>query len=854
MIAFIKSNRLNVAPTTPFSGALAISLAAVLCLAVVPAAWGQAAARQAQQDPQQPQDPPQQDAAENADGQQAEQEEEVQLPKLEEMQPLSLARLMKGPPEDWVVLIRNDEVVVVQPVRPRPNTLEFIEQRIRNPAKYEPADIGVDEAGRPLGPRALAQKKREWRRTLPYLELHLPFNEKDKTEAADQKYYIEYKKVKQIIYFEDMQLAQIDRFLDAKKISEAYEMIVVLRKRDPKWPGLAFREFRLLFAEAELYLDKGRNEFALVNLEQLHDRNPDYPELSRTMGEVFDEEISSAYENEDFRRARHFLARIKKRYPEHDVARKWTEKFESQAASLMEQAEAAEAGGDIKQAVAHVEQAARVWPSAKGLSRLHSRLANRHQILRVGVLFQPKEGAGPEASTVADLRRTSLIHTRLFEPDNLDGAIVRYRSRFLSQWEPSSLGRRINFQLRPHRQPWESQDVLIAVPLIQQFGAKMDTRSDTYDERFSDRVATVSLRTPFEFNVTFDSVPFRAEPLFTFPLAADGSFKSTGKEENRVTYERAIPEPDDERQFHVAQIDELQYPSYEKAMQGLLRGEVQMLPHLKLSDVAKISEHPSFFVLKYQLPVTHVVQFNPEKKSLRSKALRRALASSLNREQMLTEHVLQNALPEQGRLTSAPYPRSSYAYNERVPPHRYDIELALALTLAAKKDLGSKQLPTLKLRCAPDQASRDVAELLIKNWARVGINVELLPASTSEDGSDEEKDWDLVYRTVTMHEPAVELWPMLTLKPTAELEDLRHLPNWLRDKFVSLDRAANWTRAEQLLHELQESLAAEMLVIPLWEVDDYMIVRKTIRNVPEAPMSTYDKIEQWVVQPWYPRD
>ncbi len=180
-------------------------------------------------------------------------------------------------------------------------------------------------------------------------------------------------------------------------------------------------------------------------------------------------------------------------------------------------------------------------------------------------------------------------------------------------------------------------------------------------------------------------------------------------------------------------------------------------------------------------------------------------------------------------------------------PHRYDLELALALTIAARRDLKG-EIPPLKLRCTADKTDREIAELLIKNWARVGIKVELLPSDSNSD------DWDIVFRKVTMHEPAVELWPMLTLKPTAEIDDLKNLPNWLRQKFVELDRVANWSLAETLLHELQQSIAAEMLMIPLWEVDEYFIVRKTVRGIPEEPISTYDKIEQWVVQPWYPRD
>ncbi len=805
------------------------------------------------QDQQADQPPAEENAAENpdepaADNPEGEAEaEEKPLPTLEEMQPLSVEQLMKGPAEDWVVLNFKEQVVVVQPVEPRPNTLETLAEWAKEPRKYEPQDLGRDEEGNPLEGEALENARRLWRKSLAYVKVHMPFDAENITEEADREYFIKTREIKQIIYFEDMMLKQIDAFLDNGQISEAYEMVVALRRRNSQWPGLEFREQRLLFAEAKRLQQEGKHELAFVDLEQLHQRVPDFPQLSEAMGEAADGMISSAYDAGDYRRARHFLKRLETQYPQHRTAARWTETMTARTAELMDQAQAAESAGDIEKALAATETATQIWPTASGLRTLYARLARRHQKLRVGVLTLPGDDVSPLDRTPADDRQRELTQSALFEPDFLDEQIVRYRSRYLNEWEPTNLGRRIRFELRPFRQTWESQPVTNAMPMIRQLADKLRSDSQTFDERLSDRISSVSLKSPFVFDVEFDSVPLRPESLFSYALSAPGSFELSQRDAQSVTYRRAIPEPADEKEFHVAEVIEQKYDTHEKAIQALLRGQVDMLPQVPLRDVDVLRDHPQFFVHKYQLPKTHVVQFNIRNKALRSRSLRRAMAACIDSERLLEEFVLKAPNNGKARLTSAPFPQTSYAYDPAVQPLSYDLELAVALSVAARKELGGA-FPKLTLRAPPDPESRAVAKQLIAAWSRIGLDVTLADV----DAPVTDDNWDVAYRKVSMREPAVELWPLLTGTDQAEIADLERLPHWLRQKLLELDGVSDWARAEGLLHALHRDLLAEVQLIPLWETDEYLLVRKTVRGVPEAPISTYDGIEQWVVQPWYP--
>jgi hypothetical protein len=107
---------------------------------------------------------------------------------------------------------------------------------------------------------------------------------------------------------------------------------------------------------------------------------------------------------------------------------------------------------------------------------------------------------------------------------------------------------------------------------------------------------------------------------------------------------------------------------------------------------------------------------------------------------------------------------------------------------------------------------------------------------------------------VQLEEPVAELWPLLTLEPTARIEGLAFLPDWLRQELIELDRAGDWKTAVSRLHALHAHLAAEALLIPLWEVDDFVVLRRTIRGLPEPPMHVYQDIEQWIARPWLPSE
>jgi hypothetical protein len=134
---------------------------------------------------------------------------------------------------------------------------------------------------------------------------------------------------------------------------------------------------------------------------------------------------------------------------------------------------------------------------------------------------------------------------------------------------------------------------------------------------------------------------------------------------------------------------------------------------------------------------------------------------------------------------------------------------------------------------------------IIKSWQRVGIHAEIVPALPGVK-------WDVAYRTLRLEEPLVQLWPFLAADAGTRLEDLRHLPDWLREELLALDNVSDWKSVVSRLQQLHAHLFAEAECIPLWEVDDALVIRKNVRDLPAVKFVTpYQAADRWIVQPWF---
>ncbi len=780
-------------------------------------------------------------------------EEDLPLPSLEEMQVPTVEELHKQQ-LDWIIVLQKDaeRVLVTKRVNPRPDTIAKMQAAIEESKKWPRPETDEERED---------QKKK--RNDLNYLTIFLP------GEADENEYQIHLNSIRRIIYHEDLILRRAGLFMDEGKLRDAFELIFALERQLPNWSGLAESKNRLVFLEADAALARNDAETALTYLEELHGRDPKYPRLYAQLGVAADALISAAHSSEDFRGARFFLRRLEAREAKHEVAQKWHESMLSEARSELAKAAKAASNGAHDVAATAVDRAAFVWPETPGLPEAHRRYANRFQRVKVGVVRWAGEKTSYALSPPAEERQERLTQFRVFEVSHVDDA-THYRTPLFEQWVPMDLGRQVVFTLRQSRALWESKPMITASTIASNLARRIDPGNPEFDERLYHFVDSIKVRSPFEFEIRFARVPVRTEPLFRFALTgeADASMSDGGVSSNSsglkvlsrrferqdrndgtVAYDRVVPQPDGLAEYHAAEVVERRYESHERALQGLLRGEVSVLPELPAWDIARIRDDDRFFVLPYAVPTSHVLQFNPKSKPFSSREFRMAIDMSIDKQRLLNGIVLRELRSDANDLlVTAPYSRRNPAYNPLVGKRPFDLTVALALVLAAKKSLGG-QIPPLKMLCTPDVVAEAACREMITQWKRIGIPVELV---TEADGPA--ADWDILYRTVRMEDPMAELPSFLAMQEPPRVESLRHLPDWLRQELIDMENAGDWSTATSLMHDLHRHLYAEAYYVPLWELQDYLIVRKNIRGFPSRPVHPYQDMERWIVQSWYPTD
>ncbi len=550
-------------------------------------------------------------------------------------------------------------------------------------------------------------------------------------EKESPEYQVPRNKVKQVIHHEDQILMRIDELLKTNQLRTAFELLLVLDRKHRNWPGFDQRQQKLLFLEANEKIKSQQHETALAFIEDLQRQSPGFTGLSQLAGEVIDTLIRQSVENGQYRKAHYFLKRLATMFPKQSVVAKWTSSFLSQSNTILDKADQEAKQNQNRLAVQSAMEAATVWPPNPRLRESLLRYHNRYPVIRVGVLETAFDKTPYFLERNSTRRHKKLTQIPLFEVNKINQT-PQYQSRFFEKWEPTDLGRRADFILRQSYAPWESHPVLLADDITQFLRKKITPGSSEYDERFDSYVHSITTLDPFSFSIIFDRVPLHSEWLLALPVTAQplwnhvsaniqtpasppktpvlasSRFIVQEKSPKQVQYVRAIPEPSDLREYNVAQLNEIRFPNFEKSFQALLRGEVSALSFLPAKLISFFQDQEEYNVVQSAIPLSHVLQFNPDSKPLQIVELRRALAYAINRKEILTNTLLDQSQLLKGRLITAPYFTGLQVYNQQVPQREYNFPLAVALAVASQKKLGGK-FPPLRMLCDPNPEAQDAA-------------------------------------------------------------------------------------------------------------------------------------------------
>ena len=810
-----------------------------------------------------------------------------ELPTLEEMwgRLPQADEMLAIDPFDWVVL-KSGGVLVTEPLSPRPDTLKKMAEQKE---KLE-TQRGTTKEERDVIRLRLDRLKK--------IEIILPEN-----QAED--YLLPINQVEQIISFEELMLRRVDQLLEAAEIRKAYELLIEVDRRAPGWSQTIPRFDALLLREATIKLEGGEPYSALALLDELAQRSSDNPLLPQLMGNTLNSLIEEAAQAKDYPKARYLIDRLRKHFPQHEIAADWVNRLQSMMNNKLSEAQQLSQGGQHAQAAIVAREADFIWKTSGNQRAEYSRYVSRYQTLRVPVRrFSGEEIVSP-VELAADDRHRELTSVQLFEPTTVDD-VTYYQSSFFEQWDPRDLGREVVFSLRQSRPYWQSQPVLTANQVADSLAIQLDPQLKTFNPRLASFVREFSVRSPTELQISFTRVPLNLEALFRFPIvssepdpANEGGvrrevlskrFDLVESDPDRRVYRRTVPEPDGliPTQYHIAEVEEVRFTDRHSEIRAFQRRNVDVLPYLLPWEIDIFKAADRAFVQQYAIPTSHVIVFNPMSPAVSSAQLRRGLSFGVDRENFLKKVILRDPEMKYGRVASAPWSSRSYANSPLVDAPAYDIYLSFLLRLAALEQLripdkqafvaaakartleakaewdevkfrsanvedikaaaAHIQLQKLRMVCDPDELAMMAAEKMVERWRKLGYEIELIPGDTqgAKFGDD---DWDLMYRRSRMQEPLFDLWELLLTDGTFDVSRLSSYPDWMRQELINLDYASSFLDAQEKLFLIHRHMTAQGFLIPLWEIDEFIAFQKNIAGFEPRPVSTYHGIEHWLVKP-----
>jgi peptide/nickel transport system substrate-binding protein len=642
-------------------------------------------------------------------------------------------------------------------------------------------------------------------------------------DRPGERFSVGWNNIAAIKFFEELVLAEAEAHVKGSRFDEAYPYFQFLETRFPGTAGLKDAVENYLWAQIGADFTAGRNDAALALLVELHQRNPARQGLAtafeRVTLKLAEERIAAA----NYRAARGLLRSLTQRYPDKASATAtYEEQLQAKAADALNTAREALAGGKFREALAAAHGALSIWPDIAGGRELAAEIHQRHPVVAVGVTSVTGEWAA---------RRTApLVAPPLFAL--VAGGENPYRSR-LVQIADSKNPRQILLKIPPES-PTAADDLATLL------ANAADVKHASFDPAWAELFVAAQSRGSEELLIEVDFAPLLPEAWLTMQVSAAGSYASTSQSPEHAIFSRKSPGAAG-AELPPMEIVERTYADSAAALRGLARGEVSIVERIRPWELKSLAASKQIVVGRYALPSIHVLVPNPRRPLATDRTLKRAILYAIDRQSILDRALLDGQSIAGCSMISGPFPRAEAkndlhgdAYNEEVAVRSYDPGLALALTRMAQGETPRRELV---LAHPPDAIARVACQSIARQLAVAGISVTLRESATASD------DADLVYVELPMHQPLVDAWRLLGPRGIAGPPSPAMLAA-LRE----LQAAADLPAAANRLQDIHALAAAELPVIPLWQLVDHFAHRATVKGIAPRTVSLYQDVEQWQVE------
>jgi peptide/nickel transport system substrate-binding protein len=759
--------------------------------------------------------------------------------------------LLGSPAFDRLTLT-DGAVVEVEPVSPRPlppydPKKEKERERARKSAGPPPQG-NILLPGEKARKDAIEEKEKENEPPAAEITIHLL-----KGEARDFK--VKRINLKRVEYFEDMLLAEGERYRLAHDYARAFECYLRVQARVPGWPGLDDHVNRLLFDEGSAALGEGTGEDGLRILRELAARRPSYPGLADKLAAAYGSRIARAFELGLYAQGRKVLHDLELLAPGHAVVREARERFLARARAL--------AAGAVQKPAAErldaLTEALRVWPDLEGAAGQYTRAFAEFPTLDVAVV-DVSRAAGPYVRCPADERISGLLYVPILASADEDAAQGKRPGQLAARLDTAELGRRLTLALRPAVAGSDGSASASASAsagdVVRALVSRTEPAAPGYRARWADVLDYAQALDESKVELRLAHPLLKVEAWLMIPVGG-GRFRRVATSDQRVELRTVSSGPSAERPG-ILRVRETRYPTGRAMVGALLRGEVTLAAHVPPDRLAELAAMPELKLGKYSQPSLHRIALDGRNPALRNRTLRRGLSMAIDRKVLLEETLLRRPADAVSRVADGPFARGSYADAVDVKPLESDAMLARMLVAAARKELGGAPIK-LKLEYPAAPVPQAVVPKLVEAWAQTGV--EITPVERAESELEAElragRKFDLAYRAGPCVEPVLEagglICPGIDAPQDADPLSSVVSPRILQ-LLLELERAPEWPTAKGLALEIDRQSRDELPILPLWQLEDHFAWRTRLEGPAPVMEHIYQDIEAWRIEPWFARD
>jgi tetratricopeptide (TPR) repeat protein len=683
------------------------------------------------------------------------------------------------------------------------------------------------------------------------------------------EYEVLWRDIQEVRLFEQLVLAEANALVQQRQFDAAYDYFQFLLRYHAGMPGLREGFGEYLYQDAGHWMQRGKYENALALLNELYARYPDWPALPGALGTAVDHLVQMYEGRGDHTSAVKLVDALAARFPTQETVRKWESAWSGEASRLMESARAHMAAGEFRLAHEEGTRAMGVWPRLAGLQELVEEIYRAYPQVYVGVTSVAGGEVVGRPLDWAGRRQSRLLHRTLFEYLGPGPEGGEYECP-LGYAERLKLGRRLVIRLK-ERVPWSNgarnlTGFDVARRLIEIAGAGSVEGSPGWSQLLD----AVEVRDAFEVQIDLRWAHPRPEALLQVSVEMVSPVPGSAPESQRPTIGpyHVLERSDGQVRFGAnthyfavgptqpREVVEIYFADGAQAAAALRQGRVSVLDRVSPWEVETLQADPNLVVEPYGVPTMHMLLANPQSRFTYHWALRRAILKGINRELILSRHLLKGRTLPGCQVVSGPFPIGlgqddprSYAYNRRIAPQPYDPRTAMTLVSVALKGIRAafkargeaepEKLPELVLAHPPHDLARTACQAIQKHLDVIGVKLvlrEMLPGEwRPADGA-----YDLVYAEFPVEEPLIEARRILGPGGAAGV-----CSSYMGHELARLDGAVGWRQASTVLARIHELCDQETAVIPLWQLFDHFAYHRSVQGLGRHPALLYQNIESW---------